>query len=51
MASRRRVKLTRKLRRAFRDYLRYGDEAADAVAVINRAKAARQRREVSHGPG
>jgi hypothetical protein len=36
----RRVKLPRKLRRAFRDYLRDGEQAAEAVAVIARAAAA-----------
>lgn len=41
--SNRRVKLPRKLERAFRDYLLYGEQATEAVEVITRASAARGR--------
>jgi hypothetical protein len=54
VSSRRRVRLPRKLERAFRDYLRHGDEATEAVEIINQAIAAQARGGMpcpSTGPG
>jgi hypothetical protein len=41
VSSRRRLKLSRRLKRAFAQYLRDGDEATEAVEIIARAAAAR----------
>ena len=42
MSNRRRVKLPRRLKAAFRDYLRHGERATGAVAIISRAYQVRQ---------
>lgn len=39
MSNRRRVKIPRKLKRAFADYLARGEQAAEAVEIITQAAA------------